>query len=244
MRLTSHAGKSRSQSCVARRASAALVAGPEGAAGTGRLTAGRGGVDGPAAIGGAGGGAGDRVTGGGLARRGGAGGVGRRCTGAVAGRAGGGTGLAGGLCRTSRSFRAARSCSSESSMLVPHIQQSATISHSRIDIGPRHSGHAHDSTSPLSHRPAAAASAWAAKSSGGGAASPVAGSEICKLESCSAVLMTRREAKPRTDPSPCSLTPADIGGQQAEGSSEPRGRVSPRLAVRLGETQPRVAPTG
>jgi hypothetical protein len=78
-------------------------------------------------------------------------------------------------------------------MLVPHIQQSATMSQSRIDIGPWHSGQAQESTSPLSQRPAAAAFGWGVARGGGGAAAPAAGSEICKLESCSAVLMTRRK---------------------------------------------------
>jgi hypothetical protein len=37
-----------------------------------------------------------------------------------------------------------------SSILVPHRQQSASINHSRTDIGAPHSGQAHAKTSPLS----------------------------------------------------------------------------------------------
>jgi hypothetical protein len=92
-------------------------------------------------------------------------------------------------------------------MLVPHIQQSATNNHKRIDIGAWHSGHAQESTSPLSHKPAvkslslAAAAVFAGapdssagevERSPGATAPPETGSTISKLESCSAVLMTRR----------------------------------------------------
>ena len=47
---------------------------------------------------------------------------------------------------------ASRSCSSVSSKLVPHRQQSAIISQSRIVIGAPHAGHAQASTSPLSQK--------------------------------------------------------------------------------------------
>jgi hypothetical protein len=43
---------------------------------------------------------------------------------------------------------ASRSCSSVNSILVRHRQQSATISHSRTDIGARQSGQAHINASP------------------------------------------------------------------------------------------------
>jgi hypothetical protein len=56
--------------------------------------------------------------------------------------------------RRSSSRRAAASCSSVNSMLVPQRQQSATISQSRIVIGAPHSGQAQARTSPLSHSPA------------------------------------------------------------------------------------------
>jgi hypothetical protein len=39
-------------------------------------------------------------------------------------------------------------------MLVPQRQQSATISHSRIDMGAEHSGQAQANTSPSSQMPA------------------------------------------------------------------------------------------
>jgi hypothetical protein len=41
-------------------------------------------------------------------------------------------------------------------MEMPQFQQSATISHTRTDIGARHSGQGHISTSPSSQKPLAA----------------------------------------------------------------------------------------
>ena len=57
-------------------------------------------------------------------------------------------GLIAGACASNSN--AWRCCSSVSSMLAPHRQQSANPSQSRMDMGARQSGHAHDSTSPSS----------------------------------------------------------------------------------------------
>ncbi len=71
--------------------------------------------------------------------------------------------------RRSISRRASCSCSSVSSMLVPHCQQSATISHKRTVMGAPQSGQPHISTSPTSHSvpPAACASSGSPGTSGG-----------------------------------------------------------------------------
>jgi hypothetical protein len=209
IKLTSHAGKSRNQSRAASRASAAFVTGPAGAV---AAQAGLGAAADFAATGGV---------------------VGRR--------SGGATGLVGAavigaavfgvaVSRAASSFRAARSCSSVSSMLVPHIQQSAINSHRRIDIGAWHSGHAQESTSPLSHKPALESPSFPAVKFAGasassaddepqspGAAAPAAtGSTISKLESCSAVLMTEEMSGLGTvRQSSCSLTLAIAQWQQS-----------------------------
>lgn len=77
-------------------------------------------------------------------------------------------------CRNSSSRCASRSCSSVNSTLNPQCQQSASISHNRIDIGEPHCGQAHDSTSPSSM----IGPVWCDLETPGGVAGRAAGSGV------------------------------------------------------------------